>query len=226
VILDSAMSESKTGESRRPANPNRDDNPQPIRIGRRLTILPAWLEPALGPDEIPIRIEPGNAFGTGTHPTTALCLRALERHLAPGTRLLDLGTGTGILSIAAAKLGAGPVLALDIDPEAVRAARSNVALNHVTEKIRVEQGSLAQVLTGEFGLDQAPLVVANILAGVIVDFFEQGLTRVLPPGGWLVLSGILLTQTPEIRARLQWYGLKQLAQEQMDDWVCIIAKAP
>ena len=187
-------------------------------------IVPAALDPRLDPDVIPIRIDAGTAFGSGTHPTTQLCLQAIERHLVPGASLLDLGTGTGILSIAAAKLGAGPILALDNDPAAVHVALDNVALNRVADSVRVEQGSLAQALTGEFGFAKTPLVVANILAGVLIDFFEQGLTRVLTPGGWLILSGILLTQTPEIRARLQWHGLKQLAQEQMDDWVCIIAR--
>ena len=189
-----------------------------------MLIVPAEMEPPPDPNLITIQIDAGGAFGSGTHPTTQLCLQALERHLVPGASLLDLGTGTGILSIAAAKLGAGPILALDIDPEAVRVARKNVALNQVADKIRVEEGSLVQVLSGEFEFSQTPLVVANILAGVIADFFEQGLTRVLTPGGWLILSGVLLTQTPEIRARLQWHGLKQLAQEQLDDWVCIIAR--
>lgn len=194
-----------------------------VRIGR-LLIVPTGADPPLDPGLIPIRIDGRRAFGDGTHPTTRLCLQAIERHLVPGASLLDLGTGTGILSIAAARLGAGPILALDIDPEAVQAARENLALNQVGDKIRLEQGSLAQILAGEFGLVQAHLVVANILAGVITNFFEEGLTRVLFPGGWLILSGILLTQTPEIRARLQWHGLKQLAQEQIDDWVCIIAR--
>jgi ribosomal protein L11 methyltransferase len=224
VILDDAMLKDNIGGSPSPANSSRERNLQPIRIGRRLVIVPAGLEAGIDPGVIPIRIDAGTAFGDGTHPTTALCLQALERHMVPGVSLFDLGTGTGILSIAAAKLGAGSILALDIDREAVSVARENIALNHVAERIRVEQGSLAQALTGEFGIAQAPLVVANILAGVIVDFFEQGLTRLLTPGGWLILSGILLTQTPQIRARLQWHGLKQLAQEQMGEWVCIIAR--
>jgi ribosomal protein L11 methyltransferase len=195
-----------------------------VRIGRRLIIVPTGIDPPLDPEVIPIRIDAGLAFGDGTHPTTLLCLQAIERHLVPGAILLDLGTGTGILSIAAAKLGAGSVLALDIDPEAVRVARENLALNQVSDKIRVEQGSLAEFLAGEFGIVQAPFVVANILAGVITEFFERGLTRALTPDGWLILSGVLLTQTPEIRACLRWHGLKQLAQEQIDDWVCIIAR--
>jgi ribosomal protein L11 methyltransferase len=201
-------------------------NFHPIRIGRRLMVVPAWLDPPLEPEVIPIRLDPGLAFGTGTHPTTQLCLVALERHLTPGTSVLDLGTGTGILSIAAAKVGAGPILALDTDPEAVRVARENIAANRVADKIRVEQGSLAEVLAAQLGMAQTPLVVANILANVIINFFEQGLTQAVTPGGLLILSGILHTQTPEIRARLQWYGLEQLAQEHMEDWVCIIARRP
>jgi ribosomal protein L11 methyltransferase len=202
----------------------RDTHPKSIRIGRRLVVMPIGADPFLEPGLVPIRIDAGAAFGSGTHPTTQLCLKSIERHLVPGSALLDLGTGTGILSIAAARLGASSILALDIDPEAVRVARANVTLNQVADKIRVEQGSLAHVRSGEFGFMQAPFVVANILMGVINDFFEEGLSRVLAPGGWLVLSGILLNQTPEIRARLQWHGLKQLAQEQIDDWVCIIAR--
>ena len=187
-------------------------------------VVPAWLDPPLEPEVIPIRLDPGGAFGTGAHPTTELCLKVLERHLKPGTAVLDFGTGTGILAIAAAKLGAGPCLALDIDPEAVRVARANAALNGVAEKVRVEQGSLAEILAGRWGVSQSPFVVANILANVIVGFFEQGLARAVTPGGWLVLSGILRAQTPEIRARLQWDGLELLAQEQQEDWVCLIAR--
>ena len=195
-----------------------------VRIGRRLIVVPTGVDPPLDRDLVPIRIDGRRAFGDGTHPTTRLCLQAIERHLEPGARLLDLGTGTGILSIAAAKLGVGPILALDNDPEAVRAARENLALNRLGDAVRVEQGSLANILAGEFGFVQTPFVVANILAGVITNFFEEGLTRILTPGGWVILSGILLAQTPEIRTRLQWNGLKQLAQEQIDDWVCIIAR--
>lgn len=197
---------------------------QPIRVGRRLVVVPAWLDPPLDPESIPIRLDPGLAFGTGAHPTTALCLEALERHVAPGTAVLDLGTGTGILAIAAAKLGAASVLAVDIDSDAVRVARENVIASDVTEHVRVEQGSLGQVLSAQWGVTQAPFVVANILLSVIVDFFEQGLCNAVTPGGWLVLSGILRTQTPEIHAQLRWHGLELLAREQMEEWVCIIAR--
>ena len=200
-------------------------NFKPVRIGRRLVVVPAWLNPPLGPEDIPIALDPGLAFGTGTHPTTQLCLAAIERHLQPGTPLIDLGTGSGILAIAAAKLGASPILAVDIDDEAVRVARENIAANGVADRIRVEQGSLAEVLSGQFGAPQpAGLVVANILAHVIVALLGQGLAQTVAPGGLLVVSGILEAQAFEVNAALQAQGLTLRAQEHIEDWVAIIAQ--
>ena len=197
---------------------------QPMRVGRRWVVIPAQLEMAVEPSLLPIRIDAGTAFGTGQHPTTQLCLMAIERHLRPGATVLDLGTGTGILAIAAAKLGAARVLAVDIDAEAVRVARQNVALNGVASQVRVELGSLPEVVTGQWGVTQADLVVANILAHVIVAFFEQGLAQAMTPQGLLVISGILRSQTPEVRARLQWHGLELMAEERMAEWSCMIAR--
>lgn len=204
----------------------------PISIGRRFLVTPADAPaPASTPAQIVLRIDPGAAFGDGAHPTTQLCLAAVERQMqeigrlgTPGPALIDLGAGTGILAIAAAKLGAAPVLAVDIDPAAVRVARANVALNQVQEQVRVEQGSLAEVLAGHYALAQAPLVVANILAHVLVDFFAHGLVDAVTPGGLLILSGILRTQGPELRARLGWHGLALVAEEKKDDWLCMIAR--
>jgi ribosomal protein L11 methyltransferase len=202
-------------------------NFKPIRVGRRLLIVPAWLAETAAGDlaggDVPILLDPGMAFGTGTHPTTQLCLAAVERHLRPGQKVIDLGAGSGILSIAAAKLGSGPVLACDIDAEAVRVAAENAALNGVSERLRVEHGSLAELLAAG---ESAPLVLANILARVIVDLFDQGLAGLVEPGGLLVLSGILDTQSFEVRAALQRYGLSLAAQEQIEDWVAIIARRP
>ncbi|MGH2522040.1 MAG: 50S ribosomal protein L11 methyltransferase, partial [Anaerolineales bacterium] len=189
-------------------------NFQPVRAGGRLMIIPAWLyerfanDPHVAPSDIPIVMDPGMAFGTGTHPTTQLCLAAIERHLKPGAEVLDLGTGSGILAIAAAKLGAGPIWALDIDAEAVRVARENVAANGVADRVRVEQGSVAEVLQAGYS---APFVVANILARVINDLLAQGLAHAVTPGGLLVASGILDSQAYEVRAGLQRHGLTVLA---------------
>jgi ribosomal protein L11 methyltransferase len=199
-------------------------NFHPLRLGRRLMIVPAWLNPPLEPDDIPIRIDPGMAFGTGTHPTTQLCLAAIEKHLRPGHAVLDLGTGSGILSVAAAKLGAGPILAVDIDAEAVRVAHENTELNGVAERIHIEQGSLAEILAGRFSLRAAELVVANILARVIIALLEQGLAQTIKPGGLLIASGILDSQAYEVRAALKAQGLIILAEEQLEDWVAIIAR--
>jgi len=209
----------------------------PRRIGRRFLVTPADLpEPPATPGQILVRIDPGAAFGDGAHPTTQLCLAAVERQMqeigrlgdwrlgTPGPALIDLGAGTGILAIAAAKLGAAPVLAVDIDPEAVRVAQANVALNQVAGQVRVEQGSLTEVLAGHYGLTQAPLVVANILNHVLVDFFAHGLGETVTPGELLILSGILRTQGPEIRARLGWHGLALVAEERREEWLCIIAR--
>jgi ribosomal protein L11 methyltransferase len=198
-------------------------NFRPIRVGRHLRIIPAWLDPHLEPDEVPIRLDPGLAFGTGTHPTTQLCLAAIERHLKPGEPMLDLGAGSGILAIAAAKLGADPIRALDIDAEAVRVARENAAANGVADRVRVEQGSLAEVLAVAYS---APLVVVNILARVIAKLLTEGLAQTVAPGGLLIASGILDSQAYEVRAGLQTHGLKLVAQEHIEDWVALIARRP
>lgn len=197
---------------------------QPVRVGRRWMVIPPQLDLAVEPPLIPVRIDPGSAFGTGRHPTTQLCLMAIERHLKPGAVVMDLGTGTGILAIAAAKLDAGRVLAVDTDAEAVRVAQENVAVNGVASQVRVELGSLPQVRAGQWDITQAHVVVANILAHVIVGFFEHSLAQAVAPKGLLIVSGILHSQTPEIRARLQWHGLALLAEERIAEWSCLIAR--
>ena len=207
----------------------------PQASGRQLLVIPAALEMDPNPDQILLRIDPGRAFGDGAHPTTQLCLAAIERHLSRAIQsqkptaerewaMIDLGAGTGILSIAAAKLGAGPILAVDIDAESVTVARANAALNQVGAQIRMEPGSLADLLAGRFGPTQAPLVVANILAHVLVDFFAQGLADTVTPGGLLLLSGVLRTQGSDLRARLGWHGLTLVGEEHKGEWLCLIAR--
>ncbi len=197
--------------------------PHPLYTGKRLIILPSRFDAPIAAEAIPIYIDSGSAFGDGSHPTTQLCLDAIERHLKTGSSMIDLGTGTGILAIAAAKLDAEEVLAVDTDAEAVRIARENISANGVTNKIRLELGSVEHLVSGAFGIASAPLVVMNILSNVIVTAFDHGLARSITPGGMLILSGLVRAQTPEIRAKLQEHGLRQLAQEQLGDWVCVIA---
>jgi ribosomal protein L11 methyltransferase len=192
----------------------------PIRIGERLVIVPAWLENP-HPERIPIRIDPGMAFGTGTHPTTQLCLEFVEEYLTSGQSVIDLGCGTAILAIAALKLGAEQALGVDIDPQAVQAAQENAADNGVIERLELEVGSLREVLDGRFGLRQADLVLANILAPVLARLLGEGLGELLSPGGVLVLSGILAEQAGEVQAAMEASGLRLIEVRQMGDWVAL-----
>ncbi len=189
------------------------------RIGQRIVIKPQWQEYAPRPNDVVIELDPGMAFGTGLHPTTQMCLQALEEHLKPGTEVLDLGTGSGILAIAAAKLGAGAVLALDSDPLAVKAARSNVRANGVQDIVTVELGSLDRA-PGKFGF-----VLVNILAKVIIELSAQGLADRVRPSGLLVAAGIIEEQEAEVAAALKEHGLEIIERRQEKDWVTLVGKS-
>lgn len=196
---------------------------QPLRIGRRLLIRPRWIDVAPAPGDIEIALDPGMAFGTGTHPTTQLCLEALERHSKPALDALDLGSGSGILAIAAAKLGARKVLALDIDPVATAATADNARANGVSDKIIAECGGLETVLPSARRFD---LVIVNILARVIMQLAEAGLGEIVRPGGAAIFSGIIDSQLAEVEAALRRTGLQPCARRQRGDWVLIEAKRP
>jgi ribosomal protein L11 methyltransferase len=194
---------------------------QPIPIGQRLIIVPAWLK---SPDaaRLPIRIDPGMAFGTGTHPTTQLCLELVEGCTPQGGDVIDVGCGSGILSIAALKLGASLALGVDIDEAAVRASRENAEANDIpAERFLLGQGSVAEVLAGRFPLRQAPLVLANILAPILVRLFDAGLAKLCTPGGSLILSGILAEQAGSVLSAGQAHGLSLVEKKQMGDWVAL-----
>ncbi|MEW6093840.1 MAG: 50S ribosomal protein L11 methyltransferase [Chloroflexota bacterium] len=221
---------------------------QPIPIGRRLIIVPAWLE---SPDEsrIPIKIDPGMAFGTGTHPTTQLCLEFIEEFIGRAPRtvddkspsivhrpssVIDIGCGSGILSIAALKLGAGFALGVDIDEASVKASRANARANGVPDdKFAFGLGSVAEVLAGRYqapsrgsrGIRQAPLVLANILAPVLVRLFDEGLADLVAPGGTIVLSGILEEQAQTVVEAAQAHGLVSIERKQMEDWVALAVRS-
>ncbi|WP_126427757.1 50S ribosomal protein L11 methyltransferase [Brevibacillus marinus] len=192
---------------------------KPVTISERITIAPVWedYQPKHA-DEIVIELDPGMAFGTGTHPTTVLCIRALEKYVRPGDRVYDVGTGSGILSIAAAKLGAREILALDLDEVAVRSAQSNVKINKESGKITVKKNNLLDNVEGP-----AELVVANILAEVIVRFTGD-VARVLVPGGLFIASGIITAREADVKQALREAKLEVIETSYIDDWVAIIAK--
>lgn len=190
----------------------------PVRIGRRILIRPAWIEVIPSDDDLMISLDPGMAFGTGTHPTTQLCLEALEILINPKQKVLDLGCGSGILSIAAAKLGAASIFAVDIDPIAVKSTLENAEVNGVASLIEAKEGSLQTVLaTGQ----QFDFVVVNILAKIILGMCEQGLGETVRPGGQAIFSGIIEEQIDEVKAALMRTGLEVREQRQQGDWVLI-----
>ncbi|EMT50758.1 MULTISPECIES: 50S ribosomal protein L11 methyltransferase [Brevibacillus] len=192
---------------------------KPVHVSDRMTIKPVWEEyQQKSPDEVIIEMDPGMAFGTGTHPTTILCLRALEKYLQPGDRVFDVGTGTAILSIAAVKLGAEHVLAMDLDEVAVRSAQANTELNGVDEKITVRQNNLLEGVDGP-----VDLVVANILAEIIVRFTDD-VYRVLKPEGTFIASGIIEAKAQEVKNAMAASGLEIVETIFIDDWVAITAK--
>jgi ribosomal protein L11 methyltransferase len=204
--------------------PNNSPEINKIRIGKSITIIPSWAKNLHQEDEIQIRIKTIKAFGDGKHPTTKLCLMYLERHLKPSESLLDIGTGTGILSITAAKLGADPILAIDNDPEAVNVAEMNVVLNRLEDRVKVLYGSIDQVTISNFVQTLFTHVVANISSKGIHSLFEDQLVKTIEPNGFLILTGFLRMQSPSIRARLIWNDLVIAAEERLDDWICIVAK--
>jgi ribosomal protein L11 methyltransferase len=198
---------------------------KPILIGQRLLILPAWLE-SPEPKRIPIKIDPGMAFGTGTHPTTQLCLELMEVSTdhRPLTTVIDVGCGSGILSIAALKLGASKVLGVDIDIESVKNSRENADTNGVGEELLLGLGSVTEVLSGSFQFKSAPLVVANILGPILIRLFDAGLADLVEPNGEIILSGILDHQAESVIAAGEAKGLKRNDQRQIGDWVAISLK--
>jgi ribosomal protein L11 methyltransferase len=185
-----------------------------MRFGRRLWVCPTAAEPPDDPNAVVVRLDPGLAFGTGTHPTTALCLQILDSLPVAGRSVIDYGCGSGILGVAALKLGAAHVCAVDLDPQALLATRDNAIRNGVSSSIDV-QGI-------EVGLRPAYCVMANILAGPLVELAPT-LTEACEPGGYLLLSGLLKTQAYEVKAA---YGcaFDRVQVVERDDWCCIYAR--
>ncbi len=189
-----------------------------VRIGRSFVIKPGWRDYTPAGDDIVIEIDPGLAFGSGLHPTTQLCLKIFEEMPLAGQEIFDVGTGSGILAIAALKLGASRVRAVDIDDVAVRVADENFALNHVAERVETAVGSAA-----ETGGRQWPLVVANILANILLQLMPD-LAAATAPGGTLILSGLLEAQEADLRAAAEAHGLRLVNRYQQEDWVALVTE--
>jgi ribosomal protein L11 methyltransferase len=205
---------------------------RPILIGQRLLILPAWLD-SPEPERIAIKIDPGMAFGTGTHPTTQLCLELMEVWFSQSSIqnrqseiVIDVGCGSGILSIAALKLGAKTALGVDIDAESITNSRENADTNGLGDELILAQGSVAEISAGQFPFKSAPLVVANILAPVIVRLFAAGLADLVEPGGAVILSGILFEQEQNVMEAAQAKGLVVTEHRRMGDWVAFTCQRP
>jgi ribosomal protein L11 methyltransferase len=219
---------------------------KPINIGKRLVIVPAWMD-SPDPNRVAIKIDPGMAFGTGTHPTTQLCLELMEKFFdschseqseesqMPGRdsslanerltqndiKVIDVGCGSGILSIAAIKLGAKSALGVDIDADSILNARENANANRVSDELILEAGSVQEILDGKFAFRKAPLVMANILAPVIIRLFDAGLAELMEDGGAIILSGILQEQAQSVIDAAQAKGLRMSERNQLGDWIAL-----
>ncbi|KAB2493538.1 50S ribosomal protein L11 methyltransferase [Priestia endophytica] len=191
----------------------------PVKISQRFTIVPTWedYEP-VSTDELIIELDPGMAFGTGTHPTTVMSLQALEATVQKGDTVIDVGTGSGVLSIGAALLEASHVRAYDLDEVAVKSARENIELNSVNEVVTVGQNNLLNDVEG-----QADIIVANILAEIIVRFVDDAY-KLVKNGGTFITSGIIMTKKEEVKEALTKAGFLIEEVMVMEDWVAIIAK--
>ncbi len=191
----------------------------PVKISNRFTIVPTWeiYEPVES-DELIIELDPGMAFGTGTHPTTVMSLQALEKYIKEDSTVIDVGTGSGVLAIGSAMLGAKHIHALDLDEVAVQSAKLNAKLNKVQNQIDVVQGNLLDTVK-----EPADIVVANILAEIIMTFTMDAYT-IVKPGGYFITSGIIETKKDDVKNSLENAGFQIEEVMMMEDWVTIVSR--
>jgi len=200
---------------------------KPFELGEKLIICPSWETCDNKPGRAVLTLEPGNAFGTGLHQTTQLCLLELEKYVKPGDSALDLGCGSGILSVAAVLLGAGSAVAADIDPSAARSAAENAALNAIgPEKYTALHGDILRdgPLRERILSRKYEIVLANIVADVIIGLTAFA-AECLAPGGLFIVSGIIDDRLSDVTAKLRSAGLQILSVTQKDVWVCVVAKS-
>jgi ribosomal protein L11 methyltransferase len=193
-------------------------------VGSRLVVRPSWLEYQPTEDEVVVELDPGAAFGTGQHETTRLCLAAIERIVQPGGTVLDVGCGSGILAIAAAKLGAGHAIAVDVDPEAIRVTEENATINEVNSKIEAAVGSLGDLWPWpERPPRDVAVLIANISSGIVLRMLGA-IGDALSPDGHAVLSGFLAKDAPEIEAAVRAAHLTVLGTATEGEWACLLAQ--
>lgn len=190
---------------------------KPTKVGNKIVVKPIWEEYAPKDGEVIVELDPGIAFGTGTHETTRMCIKALEKYVKECDRVFDIGTGSGILSIAASKLGAREVVGVDLDPVAVDSAKENVSFNHL-QNVEILEGDLTEVVEGK-----ADIIVANLLADIVLCLCESVKTF-MSEGSYFISSGILNTQCDKVVARLKELELQIVEIMEDGEWVCIVAK--
>ncbi|NLJ65704.1 MAG: 50S ribosomal protein L11 methyltransferase [Clostridiales bacterium] len=191
---------------------------KPKKIGKHLVVKPSWEEYNPSEGEVILELDPGMAFGTGTHETTILCVRALEDWITPDKTLLDVGTGTGILAITGILLGAKSTLAIDLDLDAVRIANENASRNKVTEKIDVVHGDLMDKVQGKF-----EVVVVNIIADVIIEI-TKGIREYLTDDGIFIASGIILDRIDDVEKAIKRAGLTIIEIKTMGEWAVVVSR--
>ena len=191
---------------------------KPMKVSTKFLVVPAWEKIAPENNQLIIELDPGMAFGTGTHPTTVMCIESLEKVIKGNEEIIDVGCGTGVLSIAAAKLGAKNILALDLDDIALESAERNIILNNVQSMVKVQRNNLLNGIN-----NKADIIVANILAEVILQFTSD-VARVLKHNGIFITSGIIQTKEQIVKESLEKEGLMVIETLYKEEWVALIAK--
>ncbi|MEA5007521.1 50S ribosomal protein L11 methyltransferase [Clostridium tyrobutyricum] len=190
---------------------------KPTKVGSKIVVVPIWENYKIADDEIPVYLDPGMAFGTGTHETTRMCIKMLENYVGSNSVVFDIGTGSGILSIASAKLNAKQVIGVDLDPVAVKSARENVTYNNISN-IKILHGNLMDVVSGK-----ADIIVANIIADIIIPLCDT-VKKFLRPGGVFISSGILKEREQEVIDKLEKSDFTVEKIDEDGEWSCITAK--
>lgn len=190
---------------------------KPIKLGEKIVIKPTWEEYEKKEGEIVIELDPGMAFGTGTHETTMLCIEALEKYVNNNTFVYDVGCGSGILSIVSAKLGAKKVVGVDLDPLCVKISKENVSINRVENTVEILEGNLLDKFT-----EKADIIVCNIIAEVIIDMVKH-LKKYLKDDGVFIASGIIVEKKEKVKEELVSNGFKILEEKITNDWVLIVS---